>query len=542
MRDGVTWDVLAPAPASPAAWRRNVGVLAVAAALATTTAVAGVTALHGSRSLTPVQVGANPWFASLWSTPTSTTPLPDLASVEKVVGAQTAWASGANGKGIDVALIDSGVVPVSGLNGPNKLVIGPDLSFDGQNPDLAGLDSYGHGTAMAGIIAGNDGTPGGFMGVAPQARIVSVKVGAANGAVDVSQVIAGIDWVVQHAHDDGLNIRVMNISLGTSSPQRYQLDPLAHAAENAWRHGIVVVASVGNNGTGVASVADPANDPFVIAVGSSDPRGTVSIGDDSASTFSSKGSSTRHADVLAPGAYIVGLRAPGSYLDQQFPGARIGDRYFRGSGTSQAAAVVSGALADILSARPTLTPDGAKKVLLRTAQSVSGSSDVTGNGQIQIVPALTDTGGGDPAQTFTRSTGTGTLEGARGDSHVAIGGVTLTGEQDIFGNPWNAAQIATAEEAGATWSGGTFNGATWSGATWSGATWSGATWSGATWSGATWSGATWSGATWSGATWSSVTWSGATWSGATWSGATWSGATWSGATWSGATWSGAGWT
>jgi serine protease AprX len=541
-RRGVTWDVLAPAPPTHAGWRRNLGTAAVAAALAVTTTVAGVTALRPPAPAMAVQVGASPWYSSLWSTPTSTTPLPDLASVERVVQAQSAWSAGGNGKGIDVAVIDSGVTPVPGLDGPNKLVIGPDLSFDSQNPSMVGLDAYGHGTAMASIIAGKDQTPGGFMGVAPEARIVSVKVGATNGAVDVSQVIAGIDWVTQHAHDSGLNIRVLNISLGTSSMQRYQVDPLAHAAEVAWRHGIVVVASVGNNGTGVSSVADPATDPFVIAVGSDDPRGTVSPDDDIASAFSSKGSSSRHTDVLAPGAYIVGLRVPGSYLDQQFPGARIGDRYFRGSGTSQAAAIVSGAVADVLSARPNLTADGVKTVLKRTAQSVSGSSDVTGDGLINIADALTDSGGGDPTQTYSTSAGGGSLEGSRGDSHVAIGGVTLTDERDIFGNPWNSIQIAAAEEAGTTWIGGSYSGATWSGATWSGATWSGATWSGATWSGATWSGATWSGATWSGATWSGATWSGATWSGATWSGATWSGATWSGATWSGSTWSGAGWT
>jgi serine protease AprX len=546
LRRGVTWDVLAPAPPTTKTWRRDLSVISIALTLAATTAVAGVTVLRPGAAVAPVQVGSNPWFASLWSTPTSTTPLPDLASIERVVKAQGAWAAGGDGKGVDVAVLDSGVTPVPGLDGPNKLVIGPDLSFDSQNPKLAGLDAFGHGTAMASIIAGNDGVPGGFKGVAPEARIVSVKVGSANGAVDVSQVIAGIDWVVEHAHDPGLNIRVLNISLGTNSLQRYQLDPLAHAAEVAWRAGIVVVAAVGNKGNNNSTVADPAIDPYVLAVGASDSRGTINDDDDTVASFSSKGNSTRHADVVAPGAYIVGLRVPNSFLDQQFPGARVGDRFFRGSGTSQAAAIVSGAVADLLSYRPRLTADSAKQALMRSSESISGSSVRTGEGQINIKEALTERGGGDATQSFPLSTGGGSLESSRGDSHVVMGGVTLTGETDIFGNPWNSAQIAAAEEAGTTWSGGTYNGATWSGATWSGATWSGATWSadgwaGATWSGATWSGATWSGATWSGATWSGATWSGATWSGATWSGATWSGATWSGATWSGATWSGADW-
>jgi serine protease AprX len=268
-----------------------------------------------------------------------------------------------------------------------------------------------------------------------------------------------------------MNIRVLNISLGTDSTQAYTSDPLAHAAEMAWRNGIVVVAAVGNAGSSTRTLADPASDPFVIAVGSEDPVGTIATFDDVVSPFSGRGTSERRPDLVAPGSYVLGLRAPGSTLDQQYPGARVGDRYLRGSGTSQATAIVSGAVADLLSARPNLTPDRVKRLLKRFATGIAGGSNY---------------------------------------------GVVLTGEQDIFGNPWNASRVAQAEESGTVWADGNFNGATWSGATWSGATWSGATWSGATWSGATWSGATWSGATWSGATWSGATWSGSTWSSGEW--------------------------
>jgi serine protease AprX len=369
---------------------------------------------------------------------------------------------------------------------------------------------------MASIIAGNDGVPGGFQGVAPRARIVSVKVGARNGAVDVSQVIAGIDWVVAHAHDPGMNIRVLNISLGTDSTQSYITDPLAHAAETAWRNGIVVVAAVGNTGSTSRTVADPASDPYVIAVGSEDPVGTVTSIDDIVSPFSARGTSERRADLVAPGSYVVALRSPGSTLDQQYPGARIGDRFVRGSGTSQATAVVSGAAAALLSARPTLTPDKVKRLFKRTATSMAVSSNYVGSGLLNLGAAVWGGAGADSTQYFTASSGNGSLELARGSSHVSSDGVTLTGEQDILGSPWDSASLADAEESVSIWDGGSFNGATWSGATWSGATWSGATWSGATWSGATWSGATWSGATWSGATWSGSTWSGSTWSGGEW--------------------------
>ena len=555
---GITWD-FAASPTNQLrptiAWQRSIGATALVAVMSAAVAASGVAvAVHRHLIKMPVEVGANPFFADPNVGSNGAPTLPNMAAIEQVINAPRAYAEGADGHGVDVAVLDSGVTPVQGLDGTNsdgraKLVYGPDLSFDSQlnNTDnnVANkpyLDGYGHGTAMASIIAGNDGTAGGFQGVAPQARIVSVKVGSSTGAVDVSQIIAGINWVTQHAQDPGFNIRVLNLSLGTDSVQSYMADPLAHAAEVAWRHGIVVVASVGNDGTTNRNVADPAIDPYVLAVGSSDPQGTLNVSDDTVSSFSSRGNSVRHADLVAPGSYIVGLRDPGSFLDNAFPGARVGDRFFRGSGTSQAAAVVSGAVADMLSVRPNMVPDRVKKAIKKTAASIAtNNSNYVGAGELDLGSAVDAHIDSDFAQSFPQSTGGGSLEAARGSSHVSIGGSTLTGEQDIFGNPWNDSSLAALEEQCATWSAGTFNGATWSGATWSGATWSGATWSGATWSGATWSGATWSGATWSGATWSGATWSGATWSGATWSGATWSGATWSGANWSGATWSGATW-
>src|SRR5205085_491219 len=148
------------------------------------------------------------------------------------------------------------------------------------------LDTYGHGTFMAGLIAGDDGATGSaaYRGVAPGARIVSLKVATADGGVDVTQVIAAIDWVVQHAHDPGLNIRVINLSYGTNSTQASGTDPLAYAAEQAWKKGIVVVTAAGNagyqKGSGAPCLADPAYDPYVIAVGGADSMGTATLQDD----------------------------------------------------------------------------------------------------------------------------------------------------------------------------------------------------------------------------------------------------------------------
>src|SRR5689334_6360469 len=162
-----------------------------------------------------------------------------LDEITSIIHARDSWAAGYTGKGVDVALIDTGVAPVQGLSSGN-VVDGPDLSFDSVHPDVRYKDAYGHGTHMASIIAGRDqaGSPSSYLdrtrftGVAPDARIVNVKVGAADGAADVSQVIAAINWVTEHAHAGGLNIRVLNLSYGTPSGQDYGVDPLAYAVEN----------------------------------------------------------------------------------------------------------------------------------------------------------------------------------------------------------------------------------------------------------------------------------------------------------------------
>src|SRR5712692_3820786 len=201
-----------------------------------------------------------------------------MYSTTQYTGATQWWNAGYTGKGIDVAVIDSGVSPVQGLSAPGKVIYGPDLSLESQAPNLTNLDTYGHGTFMAGLIAGRDGVAQApyqndpasqYRGMAPDSRIVSVKVATADGGTDVSQVIAAIDWVVQHAQDPGMNIRVLNLSYGTNSTQSYILDPLAYAAEVPWKSGIVVVASAGNTGyqrgDGAPGLADPAFDPYVIA-------------------------------------------------------------------------------------------------------------------------------------------------------------------------------------------------------------------------------------------------------------------------------------
>jgi subtilisin family serine protease len=465
-----------------------------------------------------------------------------MVSVTKMTGAQAYWNAGYTGKGVDVALIDTGVAPVDGLTAPGKVLNGPDLSFDSQDETTRYVDRHGHGTHMAGIIAGRAGAAEPakyvgdathFLGMAPDARIVNVKVGDSEGATDISQVIAAIDWVVQHRDDPGLNIRVLNIAYGADSGQPYEVDPLAFAAEQAAHAGIVVVAAAGNAGFSKAgTLVSPAYDPFTLAVGAADPNGTPSPNDDVVAPFSSVGNTSsggskdRSPDLVAPGAHIISLRAPGSYADVNHPEGYVNTALFRGSGTSQATAVVSGAAALILQQRPTITPDQLKKLLMDSATSIKGAARASqGNGQLNLAGALSRKTSNwsvpSPA-----ATGLGSLELARGSLHVEHDGVVLQGERDIFGMPFIAARMAMLEATGSSWSGGVWNGSSWSGSSWSGSSWSGSSWSGSSWSGSSWSGSSWSGSSWSGSSWSSSSWSGSSWSSSSWSSAGWLGASW----------------
>jgi serine protease AprX len=470
-----------------------------------------------------------------------------MYNVTLQTGVQSWWDAGYTGAGVDVAVIDSGVAPVQGLNTPGKVFYGPDLSLESQNPSLRNYDTYGHGTFMAGLIAGQDSSltapysaaPASvYRGVAPDARIVSLKVATADGGADVSQVIAAIDWVAQHAHDPGFNIRVISLSYGTNTKQPYGVDPLAYAVEQAWKKGIVVVAAAGNTGyqrgKNAPGLADPAYDPYAIGVGGYDTAGTAAFNDDKMGSYSASSAGCgecKNPDFVAVGSHLQGLRVANSWTDSNHPEGRIDDRYFRGSGTSEATAIASGMIALILQKYPNLTPDQVKRLISDNGQKVPGADDqAQGGGEISLAK-LAKKQPANYTQKFTNSTGLGSLELSRGSDHVKRDGVVLTGEQDIFGRPFNAAAMANAEAAGNSWSDGSWNGSTWSASTWSASSWSASTWSASSWSGSTWSSSSWSASTWSGSTWSDATWSGSSWSGDSWSGATWAGGSWDGASW-----------
>jgi serine protease AprX len=476
-------------------------------------------------------------------------PIADATSMyntSRAIRANDYWKNGYTGEGVDVAVIDTGVVPVEGLDEPDQVVNGPDLSFESQIPELSYLDTYGHGTHIAGIIAGRDDSVAvggessnttGFMGVAPDARIVNVKVADHEGAVDVSQVIAAIDWVVHHRRDPGMNIRVLNLSFGTDGVQDYVLDPLTYAAEVAWHKGIVVVAAAGNTGFGSPALSNPAYDPYIISVGADMPNGIGTTKDDVIPDWSSRGDAKRHPDFIAPGKSLQSLRNPGSYVDDMYPQGVINERYFRGSGTSQSAAVVSGAVALLLEQRPNLTPDQVKALLRGTAVPLPGQDlAAQGAGLINLRNAY---GAPTPnaVQSFPRATGLGTLEGSRGTLHlIDEDGNELRGEIDIFGNAWDPARWSASSMTGTAWSEGFWRGVEWTGGGWTGKSWAGKSWAGKSWAGKSWAGKSWAADTWTGKSWAGKSWAGKSWAGKSWAGAAWTGKAWGGKSWASIGW------
>jgi serine protease AprX len=366
-----------------------------------------------------------------------------------------------------VALLDTGVTTTPDLG--HRVLARVDLTEEHD-----GLDRYGHGTHLAGVIAGNgelaDGRAGGargggYQGAAPGARLVSVKVASGNGATDVSVVLAGLQWVVSNRARFG--IRVLNLSFGTDSTQSYLVDPLDFAVERVWQAGILAVVAAGNDGElGSPSVRKPGDDPFVLTVGAADLNNTSTTSDDTVAPFSSRGSTTAGVgkpDLVAPGVSIVGLRAPGSTIDRFRPAARDHGHYLKGTGTSQATAVVSGVAALLYEHDPGLRPDVAKAALLDTAQRHLADQPGAGAGLVDAAAAAAAVARGTyrsrPANQGLRpSDGRGSLQASRGTlrAYTDLDGdgtpEPVAGEVDALGRTWDAAPWTATPWTPATWS------------------------------------------------------------------------------------------
>jgi serine protease AprX len=270
-------------------------------------------------------------------------------------------------------------------------------------------------------------------------------------------------------------------------------------------------------------------------VGAVDTKQTTSPADDTVAPFSAQGPTQdgfKKPDIVAPGISIVSTRDPNSTVDQLHPAARVGDYYFKGSGTSQAAAMVSGIVALMTQVNPLLTPNQVKGILMRTAtklpkQAGSGAGEVNAGAAVNLVNGLlgllTPANGG-----LEFSKGTGSLEASRGSGHVYADGNydgvldLLRGELTAFGSPFTSK----------SWSANTWNQFAWEAKSWSDSSWTAKSWSGMQWDSKSWSEASWDGCSWGASNWSGSGWTSKSWSANDWSSKSWSSKSWSSDAWS----------
>jgi serine protease AprX len=433
--------------------------------------------------------------------------------------------------GPTIALLDTGVSRVPDLG--NRVLARVDLT-----PDKDGMDYFGHGTHMAGIIAGDGSQSSGrWVGANPKAYLVSIKVASRDGSTDVSEILAGLQWIM--ANRAAYNIRVLNLSFGTDSTQPYLIDPLDFAVEQVWRAGILVVVAAGNRGPDGGTINKPGDDPFVLTVGAADTQDTTDPADDTVAPFSSRGPTQdgfSKPDLVAPGVSIVSDRDVDSTIDKEHPNARVGDGYFKGSGTSQAAAIVSGIASLLFKTDPYLTPDGVKGILMQTAQPLPGSPAGSGTGEVdtQMAVRLAHRGAGSRITSnvgLLPSNGSGSLEVSRGSLHVYAdlpgdgmyendADATLdlvAGEIDVLGQPWTATGWMATGWAASAWPDLTALATGWNTMYWQGSSWGTTTVPGTSWSGTAWQATGWSATGWSATGWSATGWSATGWSADLWS-------------------------
>lgn len=382
----------------------------------------------------------------------SSEPLPENYYLD-TLGVRQVWDMGYKGEGIVVAVIDSGVTYDRDFTiTPKKphTRIKEVLSFNTNSWKVD--DATGHGTHVAGILGGNgSASDGAYAGIAPGVDLISLKVSDEAGMASESDVVVAMQWVYDNMDD--YDIRVVNLSLNSTVEGSYHTSPMNAAAEILWFNGVVVVASAGNKGPGGGfntANAAPANDPFIITVGAGDERGTIYPADDTIASFSAFGTTIdgiSKPDIIAPGKDIISVLADSSDWGLEYPDRVVlGVEYFRLSGTSMAAPMVTGAVALLLQAEPDLTPDQVKYRLMNTSMSISGGS----YGYLDVYAAVTGS--------TTESANTGLL----------------------------ASQMLWSGDEPVAWDSVAWNSVAWNSVAWNSVAWNSVAWNSVAWNSVAW--------------------------------------------------------
>jgi serine protease AprX len=471
---------------------RPIGALALISSAAGFANAAGITSI----SLDP-QVAFIHADSTVRAATVAASAVPLATAYPRAVNADRVWPLGPTGAGVTVAVLDSGIAADGDLTQPRNRLLAA-VNFAGDRGGLA--DAGGHGTHVAGIIAGNgQRSVGEYVGIAPGANVVDVRVLDRNGNGRISSVVRGIEWVL--AHRAQYNIRVINLSLGMPARLSYQLDPLCAAVEIAWQRGVVVVAAAGNRGPSPGSVDSPGIDPYVITVGATDDRATDVVDDDILNSFSAWGTplgSTPKPDVVTPGRRIVSLRVAGSYLDTHYPdrvtSAQNGATYFRLTGTSMATPVATGGGALLLQHQASLNPDRVKAILMGTTRpygSATGGGllphpSADGNGLVDAL-AATYSGARPPAN-----------RGQRPANTLARALYPI-----LYGQPL-------------TWKDPSYLGIDWTQLTWTNLAWDNLAWDNLAWDNLAWDNLAWDNLAWDNLAWDNLAWDNLAWDNLAW--------------------------
>lgn len=428
------------------------------------------------------------------------------------------------GRGVTVAVVDTGVADVLDLRGRVT-----HINVTGG----AGGDGYGHGTFVAGLVAGDGASSDGeYAGVAPAARILDVKVADASGSTDLVTVLKGLQAVAADKTVD-----VVNLSLSSGSPLPYQIDPLSSALEALWRRGVTVVVPAGNDGPISGTISSPGNDPLLLTAGGLDGHGTAARDDDNVPDWSGRGPAqqgVQKPDLVAPGAHVVSVRAVGSYIDTHNPGGVLADNhaYFKGSGTSFSTAITSGAVAALLARRNGLSPNRVKALLTGTAYAGEHLGDVNAAGA----------GGLDLPAAYDGRVGKAT----NGQPGLAIPGspaawaafldALLTGDEAAAASSWSKLSVAARNWAASSWSELSPDARNWAARNWAARNWAGADWAARNWAARNWAARNWADSDWSASSWSAGNWAAGNWAAGNWAAADWAAANWAAGNWSARNW------
>ena len=338
-----------------------------------------------------------------------------------------------DGSGIGVAIVDSGIYAAHNgfKNGATSRIVA-NVNFTNSNiNDTA--DTYGHGTHVAGLAVGSASvSSNAYKGVASNANIISVKVLDGNGVGQTAWLLSGLNWIL--TNKTAYNIRVVNLSLGGIAVDTYTNDPVCRKVKELTDSGIVVVAASGNLGRSTdgtkayGRIHSPGNSPYAITVGASNTVGTTARGDDSITSYSSRGptrsfytdaQNVRHfdnlvkPDIVAPGNRLVSNRAVNNLMATQNPGLvdvtlsllTTTDGMMYMSGTSMSSPVVTGAAALLLQVNPNLTPNMVKMILQYTAQPIVGANSFEqGAGQLNMEGAVRLAKSFNPSMNFQTAT------------------------------------------------------------------------------------------------------------------------------------------